>query len=109
MKISLIEKVLKGIVMVPFSTCWLMELGRLNRNGYVRLYWKGKERMAHRLSYEAFVGPIPESLVLDHKCRNRWCCNPAHLEPVTVKENTHRGEAKLFGIDRCPLTLEELV
>lgn len=53
--------------------------------------------MAHRLIYTMLIGEIPEGMVLDHLCRNRRCVNPHHLEPVTVKENTHRGEAKLFG------------
>jgi hypothetical protein len=46
---------------------------------------------AHRVAYEAAVGPIPEGLEIDHLCRNRACCNPAHLEPVTHQENIQRG------------------
>lgn len=100
--IALLES---GVIRIPFSTCWFfVEAGRENRNGYGRLYWQGKELMAHRLSYEAHIGPIPEGLVLDHTCTNRCCINPAHLEPVTVKVNTHRGKAKLFGIHLCPVT-----
>lgn len=48
-------------------------------------------RYAHRVVYEALVGPIPEGLTIDHLCRNRGCVNPDHLEPVTVRENTLRG------------------
>lgn len=104
--ISLLEK---GIVKVPFCSCWLfVEAGRENRNGYGRLRWQGKELMAHRLSYEAHVGPIPDGLLLDHTCRVRCCINPAHLEPVTVQENTLRGQALLFGRDLHPLTGERL-
>lgn len=101
----LIELLEKGTLRVPFCTCWLfVDAGRENRNGYGRLRWNGKELMAHRLSYEAHVGPIPDGLLLDHTCRNRCCINPQHLEPVTVQVNTLRGKALLFGRDIDPVT-----
>lgn len=48
--------------------------------------------LVHRAAYEDLVGPIPEGLDLDHLCRNRICCNPDHLEPVTRAENVARGD-----------------
>lgn len=76
--------------------CWLWQ-GRRNRNGYGRVRWLGKEPVVHRLIFELVrMVDIPDKHVLDHRCEIRNCCNPGHLEPVTVKVNTHRGKAKLF-------------
>ncbi len=43
--------------------------------------------MLHRKSYEVFVGPIPDDLIVRHKCDNTICCNPEHLELGTKKDN----------------------
>lgn len=75
---------------VPESGCWVWT-DEDNHSGY-GVFWDGKRSwMAHRFSYEHFVGPIPEGLTLDHLCRVRCCVNPKHLEPVTIQENVRRG------------------
>lgn len=71
--------------------CWLWT-GRLNSYGYAEMKLDGRYQMAHRVAYQQIVGPIPEGLQLDHLCRVRHCVNPAHLEPVTNRENSLRGE-----------------
>lgn len=71
--------------------CWPW-LGVPNaRTGYGEVRLEGVRSGAHRVAYELAVGPIPEGLQLDHLCRNRDCCNPDHLEPVTIGENLRRG------------------
>lgn len=65
-------------------------------NGYSKVRWEGSIWMVHRLIYVMLVGPIQEGLILDHLCRRRPCCNPFHMDPVTIRENTLRGEAVLF-------------
>ena len=70
--------------------CW--EWQGAKGQGYGNFYLHGKFPRAHRYAYELLVGPIPDGLTLDHLCRNRACVNPDHLEPVTQKVNTLRGE-----------------
>ena len=75
---------------VERGECWLWR-GTLNRKGYAQWRVKKGQAYVHRWAYERWVGPISEGLQLDHLCRVRNCVNPAHLEPVTPWENTHRS------------------
>lgn len=101
------ERFTEKLVIDEATGCWLWSGGRL-RNGYGR-FWDGREWLAHRWSYEFFVGPIPEGLDIDHVrergCVHRHCVNPDHLEPVTRRVNLARGDtiiAAQIGRTRCP-------
>lgn len=72
----------------PNSGCWLWD--GCTTVGYGRIYMDGKLALAHRVSYEAHKGPIPDGLQVDHLCRVKSCVNPDHLEAVTAKENMSR-------------------
>ncbi len=81
-----IEEMLERKVMPVVDGCWLWTAG-LDRHGYGQVSHDDKMRRAHRVVYEALVGPIPEGLEIHHHCRVRSCVNPSHLEPVTHAQN----------------------
>lgn len=71
--------------------CWEWQKST-NPKGYGLFYVGQRMIFAHRFAWESENGPIPSGLVTDHLCRNRPCVNPAHLEPVTNRENILRGD-----------------
>jgi hypothetical protein len=75
----------------PDSGCW--EWTGSKDHGYGSIHFRGKMIRAHRAAWRLWFGLIPNGLELDHLCRNRACVNPAHLEPVSHRENTLRGTA----------------
>jgi hypothetical protein len=79
-------------ISVDDNGCWLWT-GYTDGDGY-SLFVRGtahlgtrRQGAAHRLAYEAFVGPIPERHEIDHSCRVRRCVNPEHLRAVTHAVN----------------------
>jgi len=70
--------------------CWVWQRAKTTA-GYGQVYLRGKMVYAHRVFYEGYVADIPQGQVLDHLCRNRTCCNPDHIQPVTHAENMRRS------------------
>lgn len=66
--------------------CWKWT-GPLNTWGYGDCTWTGRRVNASRAAFESAVGPVPEGLVVCHKCDEPSCCNPAHLFAATQAEN----------------------
>lgn len=74
------------------SGCWNWKGGTYR--GYARFQVNGIQYRSHRAAYELTKGRIPDTLTIDHLCRNRRCVNPEHLEAVPNGVNVLRG----FGL-----------
>lgn len=75
--------------------CWISDWCPSNR--YSTIWWGGRNALVHRLIYEWHKGLIPDGMEVDHLCRNKRCCNPAHLEVVTRHENLRRHHEDDMG------------
>lgn len=94
----------KEMVIVHLQNgCIIQTSHALNHDGYFRKrVWVGgklKLMMYHRHIWEIENGQIPEGYEVDHKCKNRACFNPAHLQ--LLLSTYHRTKDK--GQHRSPL------
>jgi hypothetical protein len=72
--------------------CWLWTSGITTYGyGWFRPHGMMNSVNAHRVSYELYVGPIPENMTIDHLCKTKNCMNPKHMEVVSRAENSRRA------------------
>lgn len=94
---------------------WLNPSGMKDGYGLFKPAPGQKPVLAHVWAYQAFKGPIPNGMDLDHlchtndpecpggpDCEHRKCCNPDHLEPVTRSVNILRSRHAERGKTHCP-------
>jgi hypothetical protein len=96
--------------------CWIWT-GTINARGYGVISdgpfpdRRATSYAVHRLAYELLVGPVPDGLVVHHKCEVKRCVKasadeygPAHTEPTTQGENIRLGGpiAKNRRPTHCP-------
>jgi hypothetical protein len=98
LKRSVMERLME-MVEIDDASCWNF-MGHRDRHGYGRISFKASGALAHRIAFEFCRGPITTGLELDHLCRNKACCNPAHLEPVDHRTNLLRGDSPTARLAR---------
>jgi hypothetical protein len=83
--------------------CWEWT-GWVNKTlGYGQYRTNEKNLYVHRVAYELYVGPIPDEHEVHHRCENRACFNPAHLEAMDRIEHRHHHHGYRSGFrGDCP-------
>jgi hypothetical protein len=92
------ERILSRTVKAPcvypeMSECWIWQ-GSCMPKGYGHMSIQNKSNTAHRVSYAAHIGDIPDDMCACHKCDTPQCCNPDHLFLGTKAENIRDRDAK---------------
>ncbi len=77
----------KSYCVIDENQCW--NWNKAKTNGYGQITSNGKSYLAHRLAYELSNKELPDLLLVRHKCDNKSCCNPEHLELGTHSDNSN--------------------
>jgi hypothetical protein len=84
----------ENVLIDPDTECWVWQRSKNNLGyGFISYHGKGNQ-LVHRVSYQEFIGPIPDGLNVLHHCDNPPCANPDHLFTGTQKDNAADMVAK---------------
>jgi hypothetical protein len=72
---------------IQSDECWLWQGARSAPNAYGVLRVDGRSYLAHRLMYALAIGPVPQGLLVCHRCNTKACIQPSHLYLATNGQN----------------------
>lgn len=90
---KIFDKIMARVKINKDTGCWEWQgptFGDGRGGGYGRMSLYGQTVAVHIVMFVNFFGYVPSKKQIDHKCTNRICCNPDHLEMVTHKQNQRR-------------------
>jgi hypothetical protein len=82
-----------GAIPEPNTGCYLWE-GPVRSKEYGNLKYAGRNQGAHRVAWQLANGPIPEGLLVLHRCDTPLCLNPKHHFLGTNTDNMRDMVAK---------------
>lgn len=89
------ERILRRLIPGP-NGCLLWPGAKWSQGyGCVRMNYVA--RLVHRIAFEAAHGPIPKDREIHHRCGNKLCANPDHLEAVTRREHVFEDRPMIIA------------
>lgn len=106
-----LDRYLDRVIVTP--GCWDWD-GAKNDHGYGQLRLTDGIIYIHRFMYQIVFGPIPDDVVVRHRCDNPPCSNPDHLKIGSQVDNAEdaRSRGRLAVGERLPqakMTAENVV
>lgn len=71
-----------------YAVCWAW-LGHKDKHGRGHFRIGGGKQSAHHIVWQLYHSPIPEGMMICHRCDNSGCLNPDHMFLGTAWDNTH--------------------
>lgn len=81
------HRILSRTENVGTDGCWTWTGAKLRTSDHGQCRVAGRAWLVHRLVFTVVNGPIPDGMVVMHKCDNPPCVNPDHLRLGTQLDN----------------------